>query len=123
MSVSNYLFGLFDPSCSVHVSKQIELKDVLLVACEPIYIFLNVGKRTWHLRVIELLCKLCRMKGMDVKALLVEERHCLPEKIRPEGPDLVRWYDDPSRVVELETELFLQKTVKAEGGTFKRTAA
>jgi len=34
----------------------------------------------------------------------------------------VRWYDGPSRVVELETELFLQKTVKAEGGPFKGTA-
>jgi hypothetical protein len=123
MSVSNYLFGLFDPSCPVHVSKQIELKEVLLVAGEPVDIFLHVRKRTWELRVIELLCKLSRMKCVDVKALLVEAWRCLPAKNRLEGPTPVRWYDGPAGMVELETELFLQKTVEAEGSPFEGRAA
>jgi hypothetical protein len=106
--------GMDYPPFPVHPPQEKKLHDVLLIAGKPVHIFLDLGKGAGIAGVVELFGEFDGMEGMEVETLLVETRCGLKAEMLRERPPLMARDEGPFRVVEPETEFFLEEPIERE---------
>jgi hypothetical protein len=107
------------PLFPVHPPQEKKLYDILLIAGQPVHIFLDLGQGARIAGVIELFSEFDGMEGMEMETLFIEAWCRCKKEMRREGPLLMARDEGPFRVVEPETEFFLEESVEREANSLE----
>src|SRR5208337_1975887 len=99
------------PAHAIYAPQEVKLDCVLLISGEPVYVLSQVISCMRIIRIMQLLGKFDRMKGMDGEGF--------PLKVHGQRPLFMKRYNGPFGMIKFKSQLLLQQSVKPKTHSLK----